>query len=89
MQTFEGEAEAVALGNRSMYGLAAGIWTKDIQKAHRTARALKAGTVWINTYNFYDAAAPFGGYKASGFGRDLGAEALEGFLETKTVWVAL
>ena len=89
VQTFEDEAEAVALGNRSMYGLAAGIWTRDIAKAHRTARALKAGTVWINTYNFYDAAAPFGGYKASGFGRDLGAEALEGFLETKTVWVSL
>ncbi len=87
--TFDGVEEAVALGNRSMYGLAAGIWTKDIQKAHRVARALRAGTVWINTYNFYDAAAPFGGFKASGFGRDLGAEALEGFLETKTVWVAL
>jgi len=87
--TFDDVEQAVALGNRSMYGLAAGIWTKDIQKAHRVARALKAGTVWINTYNFYDAAAPFGGYKASGFGRDLGHEALEGFLETKTVWVAL
>ena len=89
VQTFDSFEEGVALANRSMYGLAAGIWTKDIQKAHRTARAIKAGTVWINTYNFYDAAAPFGGYKASGFGRDLGAEALEGFLETKTVWVAL
>jgi aldehyde dehydrogenase (NAD+) len=87
--TFDGVDEAIALGNRSMYGLAAGIWTKDIQKAHRVARAIKAGTVWINTYNFYDAAAPFGGYKASGFGRDLGREALDGFLETKTVWVAL
>jgi acyl-CoA reductase-like NAD-dependent aldehyde dehydrogenase len=86
---FDSVEEAVALGNRSLYGLAAGIWTRDIQKAHRVARAIKAGTVWINTYNFYDAAAPFGGYKASGFGRDLGAEALEGFLETKTVWVAL
>ncbi len=89
VQTFESFEEALALANRSMYGLAAGIWTKDIQKAHRTARALKAGTVWINTYNFYDAAAPFGGYKASGFGRDLGKEALDGYLETKTVWVAL
>ncbi len=75
--------------DQSMYGLAAGIWTRDISKAHRVARAVKAGTVWINTYNFYDAAAPFGGYKASGFGRDLGKEALEGYLETKTVWVAL
>ncbi|MFI5280327.1 MAG: aldehyde dehydrogenase family protein [Gemmatimonadales bacterium] len=87
--TFDGEEEGIALANRSMYGLAAGIWTKDVSKAHRVARAVKAGTVWINTYNFYDAAAPFGGYKASGFGRDLGKEALAGYLETKTVWVAL
>lgn len=89
VQTFDGFEEGIALANRSMYGLAAGIWTKDIQKAHRAARAIRAGTVWINTYNFYDPAAPFGGFKASGFGRDLGAEALDGFLETKTVWVSL
>ena len=89
VMTFDDVEQAVALGNQSLYGLAAGVWTRDIQKAHRVARAIKAGTVWINTYNCYDAAAPFGGYKASGFGRDLGAEALEGFLETKTVWVAL
>src|SRR2546421_706398 len=75
--------------NRSMYGLAAGIWTKDVQKAHRVARAIKAGTVWINTYNFYDPAAPFGGYKFSGFGRDLGREALDNYTELKTVWVGL
>jgi acyl-CoA reductase-like NAD-dependent aldehyde dehydrogenase len=87
--TFDDVAQGIALANQSMYGLAAGIWTKDIHKAHRVARAIKAGTVWINTYNFYDAAAPFGGYKASGFGRDLGREALDGYLETKTVWVAL
>ena len=89
VQTFDGFEQAVELANRSMYGLAAGIWTRDIHKAHRAARAIKAGTVWINTYNFYDAAAPFGGYKASGFGRDLGREALDGYLETKSVWVAL
>ncbi|MDP3773298.1 MAG: aldehyde dehydrogenase family protein [Gemmatimonadales bacterium] len=87
--TFDDVEEGIALANQSMYGLAAGIWTKDIQKAHRVARAIRAGTVWINTYNFYDAAAPFGGYKASGFGRDLGREALEGYLETKSVWVSL
>lgn len=86
---FDSVEEAIELGNRSMYGLAAGIWTRDIQKAHRVARAIRAGTVWINTYNFYDPAAPFGGYKASGFGRDLGREALEGYLETKSVWVSL
>ncbi|HMA42924.1 MAG TPA: aldehyde dehydrogenase family protein [Gemmatimonadales bacterium] len=87
--TFKDVDEAIALGNRSMYGLAAGIWTKDIQKAHRTARAIRAGTVWINSYNFYDSGAPFGGFKASGFGRDLGRDALDGYLETKTVWVSL
>jgi acyl-CoA reductase-like NAD-dependent aldehyde dehydrogenase len=87
--TFDDFEEGVRLANQSMYGLAAGIWTRDIQKAHRTARALRAGTVWVNTYNFYDAAAPFGGYKESGFGRELGREALEGYLETKTVWVGL
>ena len=87
--TFDDFEQGVALANQSMYGLAAGVWTKDIQKAHRVARALKAGTVWVNTYNFYDPAAPFGGYKASGFGRDLGREALDGYLETKSVWVAL
>ena len=87
--TFEGEDEGVLLANRSRYGLAAGIWTKDVQKAHRVARAIQAGTVWINTYNFYDPAAPFGGYKFSGFGRDLGKEALDSYTETKTVWVAL
>ena len=87
--TFDDFDQGVALANQSMYGLAAGIWTKDIQKAHRAARAIRAGTVWINTYNFYDSGAPFGGFKASGFGRDLGREALDGYLETKTVWVSL
>jgi len=87
--TFDSVAAGVQLANRSMYGLAAGIWTKDIQKAHRTARAIRAGTVWINSYNFYDSGAPFGGFKASGFGRDLGRDALDGYLETKTVWVAM
>ena len=87
--TFKDFEEGVKLANRSMYGLAAGIWTKDIQKAHRAARAIRAGTVWINSYNFYDSGAPFGGFKASGFGRDLGRDALDGYLETKTVWVGL
>ena len=87
--TFKDFEEGVKLANRSMYGLATGIWTRDIQKAHRAARAIRAGTVWINSYNFYDSGAPFGGFKASGFGRDLGREALDGYLETKTVWVGL
>jgi aldehyde dehydrogenase (NAD+) len=87
--SFEDEAEGIRLANGSMFGLAAGIWTKDVQKAHRVARAIKAGTVWINTYNSYDPAAPFGGYKFSGFGRDLGREALDNYTEVKTVWVGL
>ncbi|MBI2537223.1 MAG: aldehyde dehydrogenase family protein, partial [Gemmatimonadetes bacterium] len=87
--TFDGVDDGIRLANQTMYGLAAGIWTKDIRKAHRVAQAIRAGTVWINTYNFYDSSAPFGGYKASGFGRDLGREALDGYTEVKTVWVGL
>jgi len=87
--TFDDVDAGIALANRTIYGLAAGIWTKDIQKAHRAAKAIRAGTVWINSYNFYDSGAPFGGFKASGFGRDLGRDALDGYLETKTVWVGL
>jgi aldehyde dehydrogenase (NAD+) len=87
--TFDDYESGVKLANQTIYGLAAGIWTKDIQKAHRAAKAIRAGTVWINSYNFYDSGASFGGFKASGFGRDLGRDALDGYLETKTVWVAL
>ncbi|MGH7720054.1 MAG: aldehyde dehydrogenase family protein, partial [Gemmatimonadaceae bacterium] len=88
--TFSGGVDGAAeLANRTIYGLAAGIWTRDIKKALKTARAVKAGTVWINTYNMYDAASPFGGYKQSGFGRDLGVHALEGYTQVKSVWVDL
>ena len=86
---FDDVEEGIALANQSMYGLAAGIWTRDVSKAHRVARAIHAGTVWVNTYNLYASSAPFGGYKASGFGRDLVREGLEGYLETKTVWIGL
>jgi aldehyde dehydrogenase (NAD+) len=81
--------EAIARANESQYGLAAAVWTRDIKKAHHVARRLQAGTVWINTYNVYDTAAPFGGYKASGFGREMGSHALEHYTQTKSVWVDL
>ena len=81
--------EAIARANDSVYGLAAGIWTRDIKKAHYVASKLQAGTVWVNTYNVYDTAAPFGGYKQSGFGREMGMHALEYYTQTKTVWVDL
>jgi acyl-CoA reductase-like NAD-dependent aldehyde dehydrogenase len=81
---------AIATANDTIYGLAAGVWTRDIGKAHRIAREVQAGTVWVNTYNQYDSASPFGGYKQSGFGRDLGHEAaLEKYTQVKSVWVAL
>lgn len=90
MMTFQdGIAGAVDLANATIYGLAAGIWTRDIKKALRTAREIRAGTVWVNTYNMYDAASPFGGFKQSGFGRDLGVHALEGYTQVKSVWVDL
>jgi aldehyde dehydrogenase (NAD+) len=81
--------EAIARANDSMYGLAAAVWTRDIKKAHHVARRLQAGTVWINTYNVYDTAVPFGGYKQSGFGREMGMHALEHYTQTKSVFVDL
>jgi aldehyde dehydrogenase (NAD+) len=90
MMTFrDGITGAADLANATIYGLAAGIWTRDIKKALRTAREIRAGTVWVNTYNMYDAASPFGGFKQSGFGRDLGVHALEGYTQVKSVWVDL
>jgi acyl-CoA reductase-like NAD-dependent aldehyde dehydrogenase len=84
------EIEQVAeLANQNPYGLAAAIWTRDIKKAHALSRRLKAGTVWINTYGLMDAALPFGGYKQSGFGRELGMHAIEHYTELKSVWLSL
>jgi acyl-CoA reductase-like NAD-dependent aldehyde dehydrogenase len=81
--------EAIARANDSIYGLAAGVWTRDIKKAHYVASKLQAGTVWVNTYNVYDTAAPFGGYKQSGVGREMSVHALDYYTQVKTVWVDL
>ena len=87
---FDDVDDAVAKANDSLYGLAAGVWTRDIGKAHRMASEIDAGTVWVNTYNQYAPGSPFGGYKESGFGRDLGFQsALEKYTQLKSVWVAL
>ncbi|MEM4305782.1 MAG: aldehyde dehydrogenase [Candidatus Caldarchaeum sp.] len=87
--SFETEEEAVKLANSVDYGLAAGIWTRDIYKAHRVARNVQAGTVWINMYRSLSYASPFGGFKKSGVGRELSVEAIREFTQVKSVWVEL
>jgi phenylacetaldehyde dehydrogenase len=86
---FGNESEIACQANDSTYGLAAGIWTRDISKAHRFAKQVKAGTVWINCYSIFDAALPFGGYKQSGWGREMGHAALENYLQTKSVCIQM
>lgn len=88
-QPFTDLDEILAFANDSSYGLAAGIWTRDISKAHLLAAKLRAGTVWINCYNVFDAALPFGGYKQSGWSREMGHEALENYTEVKSVCIGL
>lgn len=87
--TFKDTDDIIRRANDTFYGLAAAVWTRDIAKAHQYAARVKAGTVWVNCYDVFDAAAPFGGYKMSGMGRELGEEGLKPYLETKTVTVAL
>lgn len=87
--TFRDEDEAVAMANDTAYGLTAGVWTTRVERAHRMAAAIDAGTVWVNTYGMFDPVASYGGRHASGYGRELGVESLEPYLQPKTVWVNL
>lgn len=86
---FSSEDEAISLANDTRYGLAAGIWTNDVRRAHRVAHAVKAGTIWVNSYRTLSPAAPFGGFGESGIGRENGFEGLDAFTETKAVWIEL
>ncbi len=86
---FEDEADALTIANDTPYGLAAGIWTRDLNRAHRLARSIRAGVVWVNTFDTADITVPFGGFKQSGFGRDKGMAALDGYTQLKTTWFDL
>jgi aldehyde dehydrogenase (NAD+) len=86
---FDSEEEVIIRANDSIYGLGAGVWTHDLGRAHRMARALRSGSVWVNCYNALDPAMPFGGYRMSGYGRESGRKHLESFLETKGLWIRL
>lgn len=87
--SFEDLDAVIARGNDTEYGLAASVWTKDINKTHKVAKGLKAGTVWVSCHNIFDAAAPFDGYKRSGFGREMGTHALENYTQVKKVIIQL
>jgi acyl-CoA reductase-like NAD-dependent aldehyde dehydrogenase len=87
MLSFDGEEEALRIANDTEFGLAAGVWTRDLDRANRMSDRLRAGTVWINAYQLVDPAVSYGGHKQSGFGRNLGAESLDHYLQTKSVWI--
>jgi aldehyde dehydrogenase (NAD+) len=86
---FKDMDELITRANNTIFGLAAAVWTRDIGKAHRFAAEVRAGTVWVNCYDVFDAAAPFGGFKMSGQGRELGEEGLKPYLENKTITIAM
>lgn len=86
---FDTVEEVIRRANDSLYGLAAGVWTENIKTAHYVANKLKAGTVWINDYNIENPASPFGGFKQSGVGREMGSYALQNYTEVKSIWVTL
>jgi aldehyde dehydrogenase (NAD+) len=86
---FRDADEAAEIANCTIYGLVSAVWTRDIAVAHRLAQQIKAGSVWINDYNCFDSGSPFGGYKQSGFGREMGPHALESYTQIKSVWVSL
>jgi aldehyde dehydrogenase (NAD+) len=85
---FDGEEEAIKIANDVRFGLAAGVWTKDIGRAIRMSEKLRVGTVWVNTYRAVSFTSPFGGYKRSGLGRESGLEAIKEYLQVKSVWIA-
>jgi len=87
LMPFDSEEQAIEIANDTEYGLAGGVWTENLGRAHRVAGSVRTGTVWVNTYNVFDPAAPFGGFKQSGWGREMGEQALDLYTETKSVWI--
>jgi acyl-CoA reductase-like NAD-dependent aldehyde dehydrogenase len=86
---FDTEEEALAIANDTPYGLSAGVWTRDLSRAHRASQALRAGTVWINTYQRVNPSVPYGGVKQSGYGRSLGHASIDEYTQIKTVWLKI
>jgi len=86
--SFHDEAEAIRLANDTIYGLGAAVWTRDMNVAHRLTRAIRAGTVWVNTFDRSSLTTPFGGFKQSGFGRDRSPHAIDKYMDYKTIWTS-